>query len=158
MKVDCQYRSNPDSELAVCYAAKNEVHILLCDACRKCGDPDPRRPNRHLASAILGGFFFRRHNNVALANLARLVILKAQIEDKGLDFRQWLGNRRIRPLKALPPKTTSEPEKGKCAHLGREMVRFGCGCWRKSTWECTAKDGLHIIPEANCPCPQYEES
>jgi hypothetical protein len=149
--IQCPHRSNAESTMAVCYAAKNEVHIKLCEACRSCGDPDPENPNRHLASAILGGFLFKKHNNVCAAEKARFVILKSQIEDKGLDFEQWLGNRKIAPLKPNEQKTTT------CFHLGREIARVGCGCWRKSTLECKAKNGLHIIPENDCPCEHFEE-
>jgi hypothetical protein len=150
--IDCPHRSSPESDMATCGLAKNEVHVTLCAACQACGTPDLCEPNWFLASAVLMGYKQGKHNDHDAANVAQTAIIKAQAAASGVNFKQWLGNRRIRPLPRREEKTS------KCIHLGREVNRQGCGCWRKGQYECKAQGGLVVIPETNCPCASYEEA
>lgn len=148
--IDCPHRSHPTNDKATCSLAKNDVHVSLCAACQASGPPDLCDPNRFLASAVLMGYKQGKHNDYEAANVAQTAIFKAQADANCLDLKQWLGGRRIAPLPRREAKTA------KCLHLGREVNRKGCGCWRKGQYECKA-NGLVVIPETNCPCPQFEE-
>jgi hypothetical protein len=149
--IDCPHRSSPDAVLSTCSLAKNDVHIELCRACQKSGEPSLCEPNRFLASAVLMGYKQGKHNDHDAANVAQAAIFKAQAAANGIALQQWLRGRRIAPLPRREAKTA------KCLHLGREVNRKGCGCWRKGEYECKAKAGLVVIPADNCPCPEYEE-
>lgn len=149
--IDCQYRSSRFAEYAKCSASTETVHESLCRECLKenSGVPDPQNPSLHLSYAIYTAFAEGKHGDAPRAEIARLKILRQQFSVSGQDFDEWRKTALIPPL-ALPPPGTTQ-----CSSLGRPIGRIhGCGCWRKTVHECDAQNGLHVIPEQHCPCPQ----
>jgi hypothetical protein len=143
--IDCPHRADQET-YSLCALARAKVHIDLCTACIGCGRPDVNAPNRWLGSILLTAWLGGEHNDHEAAERGRDAILEAQ----GVDVALARSNSQISPM-ARPGDQTP-----KCLHLGRELTRRSCLCWRKDVYECEARNGLHVIPEKDCPCRLYE--